>query len=515
MRKGFISYSHADRAICDALFKQLAPIGRTACRFWRDPDLKAGADWNKTIGWHLNRCHIALILLSADALKSDGFIVDIELPKLKRRAGRGECLLVLVSARKADFAEFDDLADCQTIPRAKAGGFFILGPDATGTQTDEWCVAVVEEIRALLATLPPLDEHDPSVGRALKAAKAALRAFEDSAAFAAMEEDVSNDIEKQISGVKGALRAPRADFWFSVNAMAASWQQKVVARIALGDPARNLAQGVTRAMAELDRAAEAAGYDWPPDRQRAENRGLLAAGDAGDAVTALHSQLDRIKQEALYTAQPGREPAKTIADGVADKAAIARALSQGDAIDGEGASEALSEADRIVAAGEVELEAAGDLEGGRQDLYNLARLREATEPGQAAGRNLARLTPPAPNDATRKKWELEAAVAILTGQPIPPARQPHLRRLSLAPHDDDLFEALKSRSAALGEIYTDPEANQYQRRIALSDLTPLEGLSSLQRLHLNSTPVSDWSPVDHINIVYGRPDDWPRKTRGK
>ncbi|MEO0754885.1 MAG: hypothetical protein AAFY85_08820, partial [Pseudomonadota bacterium] len=45
MRKGFISYSHADRAICDALFKHLGDIHRTLVRFWRDPDLKPGEKW--------------------------------------------------------------------------------------------------------------------------------------------------------------------------------------------------------------------------------------------------------------------------------------------------------------------------------------------------------------------------------------------------------------------------------------------------------------------------------------
>jgi len=27
--------------------------------------------------------------------------------------------------------------------------------------------------------------------------------------------------------------------------------------------------------------------------------------------------------------------------------------------------------------------------------------------------------------------------------------------------------------------------------------------------------VSDWSPVDHIDNVYGRPNDWPRKNVSK
>ena len=45
----------------------------------------------------------------------------------------------------------------------------------------------------------------------------------------------------------------------------------------------------------------------------------------------------------------------------------------------------------------------------------------------------------------------------------------------------------------------------------VSDLSPLQGLANLQELRCMFTQVSNWSPVDHVDRVYGRPQDWPRK----
>jgi len=187
---------------------------------------------------------------------------------------------------------------------------------------------------------------------------------------------------------------------------------------------------------------------------------------------------------------------------------------------------------------------------GTDEAFQAARLRRECEARIAAS------SPP--DDATRGQWELEAAVALLTGQPIPPARQPHLRALPLSGFSDELFEALKRRGAPLADIYVDPEADFLSRRLKLADIRALSALTGLQTLNLMSTQVSDisalsaltglqtldlmstqvsdisalsaltglqtldlwgtqvsdWSPVDHVDDVDGRPEDWPRKARG-
>ncbi|MEO0467205.1 MAG: TIR domain-containing protein, partial [Pseudomonadota bacterium] len=501
MRKGFISYSHSDKAICEALHRQLGPISRSLCSFWYDEKMKAGDEWNPTIEWHLKRCHVALVLLSPDSLRSDGFVVDIELPKLKRRARKGRTTLVPITARNSDFSEFEDLAERNIIPKGAAGGFIILGPDAPQGECDDWCSKVVADLRNLLQELPALDEHDEAVSKAIDAAKASLTKFEDSDAFDDLEGGLSNALEKQISGVKAALRAPRADFAFTLNAVTVSWQRNALAKIPAPDAAYALALKVYRALYALDREATRSEYDWPPEKERAELRAILEKNGAVEAVEAFHTQLDRVEMETNYTAQPGREPARQIAETVSDKAAIARAISDGDTVDTEGAAVTMEAANNIVDAARTELLASEGLEGGQQDIENMQKLMAEMSPTLEAGGTLMALTPPPPNDETREEWELEAAVAVLTGELIPSSRQPHLQRLSLSADDNGLFDALNSRGAALGEIYADPQAGPFQRRIALSDLTPLEGHSSLQTLSLDSTQVSDLTPLEGLSSL--------------
>lgn len=39
----------------------------------------------------------------------------------------------------------------------------------------------------------------------------------------------------------------------------------------------------------------------------------------------------------------------------------------------------------------------------------------------------------------------------------------------------------------------------------ISDLTPLAGLINLEWPNLERNPIGDWSPVEHIEQVHGRP----------
>lgn len=107
----------------------------------------------------------------------------------------------------------------------------------------------------------------------------------------------------------------------------------------------------------------------------------------------------------------------------------------------------------------------------------------------SATKLLSRSRPP--DEETRKRWELEAAVALLTDQPIPRERQPHLRALSLSGVSDALFEALKRKGAPLDDIYVDPEADRLKRRLKLADISALAALTRLQTLVLSYTQVSD------------------------
>lgn len=46
----------------------------------------------------------------------------------------------------------------------------------------------------------------------------------------------------------------------------------------------------------------------------------------------------------------------------------------------------------------------------------------------------------------------------------------------------------------------------------IDDIKSLANLKKLDTISMIGTPIHDWSPVDHIDNVDGRPDDWPRKS---
>ena len=41
---------------------------------------------------------------------------------------------------------------------------------------------------------------------------------------------------------------------------------------------------------------------------------------------------------------------------------------------------------------------------------------------------------------------------------------------------------------------------------AIADLSPLSALKNLERLDITDCPITDWSPVAHIENIIGRPE---------
>ncbi|MEK7753705.1 MAG: toll/interleukin-1 receptor domain-containing protein, partial [Acidobacteriota bacterium] len=68
----FIAYSHTDEPLKNELVKHLSPLRRLGLiQHWHDRRIAPGADWNREIDAHLNRCQIILLLSSADFINSD------------------------------------------------------------------------------------------------------------------------------------------------------------------------------------------------------------------------------------------------------------------------------------------------------------------------------------------------------------------------------------------------------------------------------------------------------------
>lgn len=95
--KIFISYSHKDIQFLKRLKIHLKPFVKAGLiDIWEDTKIKAGEKWKEKIEIALEKCTVAILLISADFLASE-FIVDNELPPLLYAAeNKGKTILPVI-----------------------------------------------------------------------------------------------------------------------------------------------------------------------------------------------------------------------------------------------------------------------------------------------------------------------------------------------------------------------------------------------------------------------------------
>ena len=96
-----------------------------------------------------------------------------------------------------------------------------------------------------------------------------------------------------------------------------------------------------------------------------------------------------------------------------------------------------------------------------------------------------------PDDATRQQWELNAAIQILMGKPVPAERKPFLQSISISGFDELLFETLKASWVDLSEVYVNPEANSKARILSFDNLSSVAELTELKHLNCSNSLVED------------------------
>lgn len=114
--KVFVSYSHADEKLKDAVLKHLKPLERMKLiTEWHDRKLLAGDEWGEEINQNLESADIILILVSIDFINSK-YCYDIELDRALERHAAGQCRVVPVILRGClwQHAPFSKL---QALPR--------------------------------------------------------------------------------------------------------------------------------------------------------------------------------------------------------------------------------------------------------------------------------------------------------------------------------------------------------------------------------------------------------------
>ncbi|PXX77737.1 TIR domain-containing protein [Rivihabitans pingtungensis] len=109
MRQIFISYSHQDEDWKNRVVKQLRVLSRAGLDSWDDQRIDAGDDWHPEIQQAIERCDVAVLLISADFLTSS-FIRDQEVPRLlQRRQEQGIRVIPLIVSpcqwRRIDWQE--------------------------------------------------------------------------------------------------------------------------------------------------------------------------------------------------------------------------------------------------------------------------------------------------------------------------------------------------------------------------------------------------------------------------
>ena len=262
MRKGFISYSHADRDICDVLFKHLSVSLHTLVRFWFDPDLKPGENWRDLVGWHIKRSDIALVLVSAESMRPGGFVSDIEIPLLLRGEKRGTTVVIPVRLTNFDPSLVPSTFRRSALPSRA------LRPGATSEEIGDWCALVAAGLRSLIESLPEVAGHTEAVARRISAARNRLHSLEQSDAFDALDIALAFDAQKIVSGLHSALRAPRADLWAAVDGVADRWHMFANNTLS-GNALQPIAKLLEDALFELLSELEQSDYDWPPGLSRA------------------------------------------------------------------------------------------------------------------------------------------------------------------------------------------------------------------------------------------------------
>lgn len=143
--KVFVSYSHADEKLKDAVLRHLKPLERmNLITEWHDRKLLAGDSWGDEISRNLEAADIVLLLVSIDFINSK-YCYDIELDRALERHAEGTCKVVPVILRGCLW-QHTPFAKIQALPRD--------GKSASSwADLDEALASVAEGIRALAEDL--------------------------------------------------------------------------------------------------------------------------------------------------------------------------------------------------------------------------------------------------------------------------------------------------------------------------------------------------------------------------
>jgi photosystem II stability/assembly factor-like uncharacterized protein len=117
----FVCYAREDKRWLDSsdrygLIPFLADsLRRQHVSFWFDVEIQPGDEYRRLIESQIDQARISLLIVSQSFLNSD-FIEAVELPRISRRAGQGQMLVIPILVEPCGWTEVPFLADRQMVP---------------------------------------------------------------------------------------------------------------------------------------------------------------------------------------------------------------------------------------------------------------------------------------------------------------------------------------------------------------------------------------------------------------
>ncbi len=148
----FISYSHADQALCEELERHLSNLKNLeVLSTWFDRNIIPGSEWEAQIMHHLRTDQIILLLISADFMASR-FCYSIEMQEALARHDKGEARVIPILLRPTDIegAPFEKL---QMLPTSRK-------PITRWPSRDDAFLDIVKGIRRQIEDLEKRQKRD-------------------------------------------------------------------------------------------------------------------------------------------------------------------------------------------------------------------------------------------------------------------------------------------------------------------------------------------------------------------
>lgn len=150
----FISYAHEDEAFKDQLTQQLKGLQRQGLIApWDDRCIDGGDAWRSDIEAAIDRCDLALMLVSPAFIASD-FIYAEELTRLMARRSRQGIRVVPIIVKPCAWKHEKPIESLQARPRD--GKAIITFPEESGARAQAW-VDIVNEIASWAKASPPAE----------------------------------------------------------------------------------------------------------------------------------------------------------------------------------------------------------------------------------------------------------------------------------------------------------------------------------------------------------------------